>query len=247
MSEALVASVSKMMVNGTRLELPQDEFLSNYAEVKKALTKAGGKYKRNGFEFGKPAEEIKTRLIGGEKIDDKKKYQFFETPEAIADQLIELADIDPHHEVLEPSAGLGRIADRARVIVGEDRCKVVEMMPGNASELRAKGYEVHEGDFLSVTGQTFDRIVANPPFTNNQDVDHVRHMYSLLKPGGRLVSVMSPSWTFGSSKKQREFRAWLESLDAQVSEIEEGSFKESGTGVRTVVVVINKASDAIAA
>jgi hypothetical protein len=247
MNEALQASIEKMIVNGTRLELPQDEFFKNYAEVKKTLTKAGGKYKKNGFDFPSCAQAIKDRLLGGESIDDKKKFQFFETPEDIVDQLISLAGIDESHEVLEPSAGLGRIADKVRDIVGEYRCRVVEIMPSNAAALRAKGYDVHEGDFLAVTGQSFDRIVANPPFTKSQDVDHVLHMYSLLKPGGRLVSVMSPSWTFGEAKKQREFRAWLDSVGGEIHELEEGSFKKSGTSVRTVVVVVDNQSQAAAA
>ena len=42
MSE-LIASLRKMSINGNRLELPSEQ-LANYADVKKALQKAGGKY-----------------------------------------------------------------------------------------------------------------------------------------------------------------------------------------------------------
>lgn len=245
MNHALKKSISLMIVNGQRLELPK-EVLANYAEVKRTLTKAGGKYKKNGFEFNCPAEQIKQRLVGGEKIDDKKKFQFFESTDALADDLIEKADIKPEHAVCEPSAGRARIAERIRRIVGDEKCTVVELMPENAQYLRDKGYDVTEADFLTTSAEslgTFDRIIANPPFSKNQDIDHVQHMYRLLKANGRLVSVMSPSWTFGSVAKQVRFREWLERVNAQVTELPEGTFKESGTNVGAVVVVIDKRSN----
>ena len=52
-------------------------------------------------------------------------------------------------------------------------------------------------DFLNpsewATAFKYDRIIANPPFTKNQDIDHVMQMWNFLKPGGRIVSIMSNS------------------------------------------------------
>jgi 16S rRNA G1207 methylase RsmC len=35
-------------------------------------------------------------------------------------------------------------------------------------------------DFLDYNDETFDKIIANPPFSKSQDVKHILHMYELL-------------------------------------------------------------------
>lgn len=45
LDQAVVASIMKMIPNGSRLELPSEQ-LTNYPQVKKALLNAGGKYKK---------------------------------------------------------------------------------------------------------------------------------------------------------------------------------------------------------
>jgi ParB-like nuclease family protein len=239
MKKELIESISKMIVNGKRLELPQDEHFDNYAQVKKCLLLAGGKYKKCGFEFGENAQEIKDRLIGGEAIDDKKKFQFFATPDALARRLVDMAYVTDNCRVLEPSAGQGAISNLVRDLA--DECVVVELMPQNAKALRRQGYDVKECDFLTLKTKDigmFDRIIANPPFTKNQDIDHIIHMMTLLKPGGKLVSVASQSWTFGSQKKQLAFRGWLDVLNAKITELDAGEFKASGTNIQAVIVEI---------
>jgi ParB/RepB/Spo0J family partition protein len=239
MKKELIESISKMIVIGKRLELPQDEHFDNYAQVKKCLLLAGGKYKKCGFEFVENAQEIKDRLIGGEAIDDKKKFQFFATPDALARRLVDMADVTDNCRVLEPSAGQGAISNLVRDLT--DECIVVELMPQNAKALRRQEYDVKECDFLTLKIADigmFDRIIANPPFTKNQDIDHIIHMMTLLKPGGKLVSVASQSWTFGSQKKQLAFRDWLDVLNAKITELDAGEFKTSGTNISAVIVEI---------
>jgi hypothetical protein len=62
----------------------------------------------------------------------------------------------------------------------------------------------------------------------------------VLNDGGILVSVMSPSLLWRTNKKTWDFRNWLDELEAQVFEMEEGAFKASGTSIRTNVVKIAK-------
>lgn len=231
-----------MIPNGKRLELPKDEQFENYAQVKKALLTAGGKYKRCGFDFADDAKVVQDRLVGGEVINDKKKYQFFATPSELAKQLVELADIQPHHTWLEPSVGQAAIAD-LMLSISKDHV-VVERMPENIKVLLRKGYAPIEGDFLLQSVETiglFDRIVANPPFTKNQDIAHIQHMHSLLNPGGKLVSIASKSWTFGSQKKQIAFREWLDEIGATITEVPAGAFKESGTNISSVIIEASRA------
>ncbi|HHK0428589.1 TPA: methyltransferase, partial [Pseudomonas aeruginosa] len=78
----------------------------------------------------------------------------------------------------------------------------------------AKGYNLVGSDFMEVSGKQYDRIVMNPPFSKGRDIQHVQHAYSLLKPGGRLVAIMSEGAFFQSNKAAENFRAWLDGLGA---------------------------------
>ena len=80
----------------------------------------------------------------------------------------------------------------------------------------------------------------NPPFENLQDVDHVRYAFDFLRGGGKLVSIMAESAFFRSDKKSVAFRKWFESLDGYSEKLSANSFKESGTGVNTRIVMIRK-------
>ena len=110
-----------------------------------------------------------------------------------------------------------------------------------ARYLDGKPYEVITGqDFLQYDGEQWDRIVMNPPFSRQQDIDHVMKAYELLAPDGILVSVMSVSFQFRTNRKSEEFRDFLDSVGASVYDLPEGAFKESGTMIRSCIVVIRK-------
>lgn len=164
---------------------------------------------------------------------------YFPTPKNIVDQMIELADIEPGMKVLEPSAGKGNIADALRQ-TGAD-VDVVEPAYALRQILEAKGHNLVGTDFLEHTGE-YERIVMNPPFENGQDIDHVRHAYELLKPGGKLVAIMSEGSFFRSDKKAVAFREWLDEVGGISEPLPEGAFKSSErpTGVHTRIVVIEK-------
>ena len=80
----------------------------------------------------------------------------------------------------------------------------------------------------------------DPLLSENQYIDHLKEMFELLGRGGRLVCITSDSWERGSQKKQVAFREWLDELDAEIIDIEKGTFKESGTMVGGKIVVVNK-------
>jgi hypothetical protein len=229
--------IALMTASGNTLSLPKDDQFECYAEVKKILTKAGGKYKRCAFIFPGAARIVQERLTGGEKVDDKKKFQFFPTPPELAERVRNLAGIDEdHHLILEPSAGHGALLEGLTTDV---HC--VELNPDCRKVLEEKGFSVIGEDFMTLDRPCqYDRIIANPPFTKNQDIDHIKKMYECLCVCGRLVSVASNSWRNGSQKKQVAFREWLNSTDSEVIDIEAGAFKTSGTNVSSCIIVINK-------
>jgi type I restriction-modification system DNA methylase subunit len=76
----------------------------------------------------------------------------------------------------------------------------------------------------------------NPPFAKQADIAHVTHAAKFLKPGGRLVSVMSASVTFRTDAKTEAFRGFINSKGAAHEKLAGGAFKESGTMVNAVIV-----------
>lgn len=163
----------------------------------------------------------------------------FTTPAAVVDRMIQAAGIMGHHSVLEPSAGTGAIVRR---LPEHMMTTVYEISPTLCDVLRGLEFDARPADFLTVEPGAFlfDRVLMNPPFSNLQDVAHVRHAFKFLKPGGRLVAIMSPSWRHQERTKAREFRTWFEQVGGEVEELPADSFKSSGTSVNTVMVVINK-------
>ena len=114
-------------------------------------------------------------------------------------------------------------------------------MPENQEQLIKKdGVNLIGEDFLQSQVNGYTRIIANPPFSGNQDVDHVIEMYNRLSPGGMVAAIMSKHWQFASEKKCVEFRSFLKDTDAKVLDISAGEFKSSGTNIPTSVVLIKK-------
>lgn len=165
----------------------------------------------------------------------RKEAGFFVTPDEVVEKMLDYADIGPEDTVLEPSAGIGNIADK----LPKDRLKVIERNSARNRFLRLKGYDVIGDDFLE-HNKRYDRIIQNPPFEHFQDIDHVYHAYECLSPGGVLVSIMSEGTFFRNDKKCAEFREWLDDVGGMSRRLDDGAFKKSGTGVSTRIVVIRK-------
>ncbi len=188
---------------------------------------------------GKPkADPIKAaeRALVGLKIPG-----YFPTPKPLADRVMQLADIKPGEKVLEPSAGKGSLADLAREQGGD--VHVLEQHSGLRDVLSLKGHKV-VGHDATDHAETYDKVVMNPPFDDGQDIEHVRHAFERnLKPGGKLVAIMSEGPFFRSDKKAQAFREWLEANGGTSEKNPEGSFKDSdnSTGVATRTVVVTKA------
>lgn len=235
-------------INGTLIKLPDVQLDRKlYQEVAKSLELIGGKWKGGkvaGFIFNEDPTELLSHIANGETRNLKKEFQFFPTPPEIADWLVQLAEIKPEHHILEPSAGQGAII-WAILRNSPERIQIdyCELMPVNQAIL----FKIEQafnvgGDFLTIhkAENLYDRIIANPPFSKNQDIDHIRKMYECLKPGGRLVSLASQHWHKSTNRKETEFREWLSEVKAEQYEIGPGAFKESGTMINTTAIVINK-------
>jgi type I restriction-modification system DNA methylase subunit len=242
--KVLEKSTVKADKNGTALYLPAEKLDRQlYEAVNKILQCLGGKWNRKAgahLFVEDVAESIDAAMLTGQITDAKKEFQFFETPRKVALMMLDLAEpMNQNMRILEPSAGAGAIARQIQIAGYQPDC--VELWDKNRKILKNLDLALVGDDFLKLNpGPVYDRILANPPFTKQQDVDHVLHMWDCLKPGGRIVTVMSPSWTFRDNKKSTEFRGFLNEVHAERTELPAGTFSESGTEIRSMLVVINK-------
>lgn len=195
---------------------------------------------------GKCPEQEKAERLAEQLADVKlrKIPGYFRTPEEVAADMVDKLAIN-HREpwtLLEPSAGDGALLDAVAELANEpEAVTCYEINSTLRGILEGKGYEVAGGDFLGADRlQLFDAVLMNPPFEKLQDVEHVRRAFGMLKPGGRLVAIMSPGPFFHKTRKAAEFREWFDELGGEVEDIEAGAFKESGTGVASRLVVIDK-------
>ncbi|HVR02798.1 MAG TPA: DUF3560 domain-containing protein [Polyangia bacterium] len=174
--------------------------------------------------------------------------QLFPTPPELAARLVAAADIRPDHRVLEPSAGTGNLLCAVRVEAPTAYVVCVELNADLARRLvpcigESGGHSSRCADFLSLTAEdlgTFDRVVMNPPFAGGADVEHVTHALTLLRPGGRLVAVMSAGVRFRSDRRTAQFRETMTAAGARFEDLPPGSFEASGTGVSTVLFVFDR-------
>lgn len=112
----------KCSVKDNVLKLPSEQLDRHiYDEVKKQLEAVGGKWKggkTQGFVFPDLADvnDVLTQLLNGKDYQQEKKdFQFFGTPEAVADRIVSHIDIIyDSSKVLEPSAGRGALIKAVR-------------------------------------------------------------------------------------------------------------------------------------
>jgi predicted RNA methylase len=248
--KAVLAQVT--YVGNDLLKLPPELPRQLYVSTDKVLKAMGGKWdkRRDGHVFpGDPRPKVREAL-GGELVDEKKTRQAFYTPADVAGKLVDHVQ-HTAKRFLEPSAGNG-----ALILATLDRFPFAEFV---AVEIDPKACGVLKQidavervvniDFLECTPEkgravyqlgTFDVVIANPPFTDGQDVEHVMKMWDFVAPGGRLIAIVSPGFKFRQGARWDIFRNFHERYAAETEELPEGAFSEAGTNVRTVLIVWHK-------
>lgn len=239
--------IKQATLSGKVLTLPPGQLDRKlYSDVAKKLEGIGGKWDRkvNGFKFANNPFSLLEEMKGGNARNIKKELQAFYTPDDVADFMARELMLDTSKDVVicEPSAGDGALI---RALRRDGQTNPIECYEINEHEhptLRAlPGVTLIGFDFMTASYKpTYDRIIANPPFTKGQDIAHISRMYELLKPKGRLVTCCSTSWQSNSANKYRAFKQWLEDIEASVYDLERGRFKSSGTMVATCILVIDK-------
>ncbi len=161
------------------------------AEADRVLAAMGGTpVSKSRWRFDYNPLDAVQEIVASGCLPDQKAHQFYPTQERLARIAVDLADIGPEDRVLEPSAGMGGIAD----LLPADRTTCVEISAMHCRVLEAKGFNTVEADFLTVADAAgYDRVVMNPPFSDGRWKAHVEHAAGLLRPGGRLVAIVPAS------------------------------------------------------
>lgn len=253
----LDSSVIEQIIDEWFLYLPQpDKPLDRvlYLEINKALETFGGKWnkkvKAHVFTTD-PVPLIEDALLTGsfERLD---KNGYFPTPKALADEMAGMFTEKYYKRVLEPSCGTGNLIDAFASVKSFLTMIAVEPQMSLCNQtqerIEVEDYYTHIkllethfesffDEYIHATHATrFDAILMNPPFERGQDASHIRMAIDLLAPQGELVAIASAGLLFRTDKRYSELREFLEKNGGIVTQLPEGTFKESGTNVNTVLI-----------
>lgn len=244
-AQPILEILERSALVGSTLTLPPGNLdRPVYEAVNKVIVAAGGKWNRSKkchvFE-GEAIDTIDPILLTGEYTRTKQDFGQFDTPADVVPGLLMLAKIEPGMTLLEPSAGLGNIVFEAESQGARVAAYEVDANRALACQKRCllRGGMI-VGDFLCAEPTpAFDIVAMNPPFAKKADIEHVMHAAKFVKPGGKLVAIMSPGHTFRTDARSVAFRAFLKERNAWEQALPMGSFKESGTNVNSMLVAFN--------
>lgn len=113
----------------------------------------------------------------------------FASSKSVRDILYALLDIEPHHDLLDPACGTGRLlATRGRAsgqTVGYETSPRWAFIATALCALNGVSAHIHVGDVFESPADKYDRIICNPPF-------------------GTEAAPKEWRWAFGGEKIRRE-------------------------------------------
>jgi len=120
----------------------------------------------------------------------KKKTNFFETPNVLANQMAGLLAIKHGDKILEPSIGLAAlikaVEKKYKFEFSVDFCEIQDSFYPHLTDYNFVG-----SDFVDYNpGQIYDAIIMNPPYKNKLAEKHIDHAWDCLKPGGKIVALV---------------------------------------------------------
>jgi len=194
-------------------------------------------------ELAKQAKEIEVAV--------NHDPDFYPTPPVVIDVILAQLNMSPaapgsHHlDVLEPSAGDGRLA-KALIdyLLGYDYIPWVDVCEINSEArrfLEEHDFNLVASDFMEYNPtKRYDLIVMNPPFSRNQYKHHIKHAYDLLVSGGAMITVMPGAAHVSADPFEDRLGSWVYEAEAQEHSLPHHAFKDVGTLVGTRLVSIIK-------
>jgi hypothetical protein len=194
------------------------------AKVLEMLGGVPGEGKSRSYQFDYDITDVIRKIEATGMVPETTSHQYYPTQEELATIAIDLAEIDEHHQCLEPNAGTGGLAR----LMPKDRTQCVEIGKLFCSSLESQGFTTENADFLTWgPDKTFDRIVMNPPFSKGRALGHLSHADHLLGVDGRLVAIL-PASLMGKELVPGMSHTWHGPYQDQFA----------GTGVRVAILVL---------
>lgn len=159
-------------------------------------------------------------------IPEVKSHQFYPTPASIAQYVAKILKCTPTDRVLEPSAGRGDLLAFLDAVPENVTC--VEVSPLFCDILSAKGYSVHNKDFIAWSKESpdcYDKIAINPPYSEGRAKEHTLTALNHLTEQGILAAVLPAGYKpeewvgseFVCAKSDREFSGEFEDTGITVA------------------------------
>lgn len=195
-------------------------------DLERTLRFIGGVKERGSWLF--PYEPTSTfdSIVSMGLIPEVKSHQFYPTPESIAQYVAQILKCTPTDRVLEPSAGRGDLLAFLDAVPENVTC--VEVAPLFCDILSAKGYSVHNKDFIAWSKELpdcYDKIAINPPYSEGRAKEHTLTALNHLTEQGIMAAVLpagyKPEEWIGSgfvcAKSGREFSGEFEDTGITVA------------------------------
>lgn len=121
--DRVLALLEEMKTSGNLLHMhPKQLERTDYEAMNKVVAALGGKWKggkvkAHVFAPGTDVAGLIDTVLSTGRYEDPKDADFVETPTPLAHSMVDRARVKKGSKVLEPSAGLGRIARAARALV----------------------------------------------------------------------------------------------------------------------------------
>ncbi|PLI49382.1 DNA modification methylase [Klebsiella pneumoniae] len=195
-------------------------------DLERTLRFIGGVKERGSWLF--PYEPTATfdSIVSMGLIPEVKSHQFYPTPASIAQYVAQILKCTPTDRVLEPSAGRGDLL--AFLNATPENVTCVEISPLFCDILSAKGYDVHNKDFVDWSKQLpydYDKIAINPPYSEGRAKEHTLTALNHLSEDGMMAAVLPAGYKpeewignqFVCAKSGREFSGEFEDTGITVA------------------------------
>ena len=175
---------------------------------------------------------------------------FYPTPEALAERMVDMIDTSRVHFVLEPSAGKGDLVDKLKSkmryegysnITGNNGSDVeidcIEQDCNLQNLLKGAGKRLIFDDFLKFeTFKKYDLILMNPPFSEGDK--HLLRALDMMKNGGQVVCLLNAETLKNPySNIRKELTQKLAQLGAEIKYLD-GTFTEAERVTNVEVALI---------
>lgn len=172
----------------------------------------------------------------------ERNYEKFFTPDAVADQMVELSEIKDKMRILEPHAATGQIV---RAILRTKKNVIIDCVEINFDyvvQMRDLDINsIHICNFLNFsTKQKYDRVIANPPFGNEINLpEHFWRMFELVDHGGILTSIVPADFEIENKIDLRKYQNMFQSTIEEM-QIDNWCNNSDGTETKIKIVKIKK-------